>query len=180
MPDSIINDFDKVSLGSPLPDRFGGINTTFSYGRWSLDVGVYFIDGLELFNYVRYQNEKMTDLANQSTSTLNRWYFEGQETDVPRALWGDPVGNTSFSSRWIEDGSFFRLSNITLAYTIPNKFLAFRNLKVYVNLNNLFTFSNYLGYDPEFSSSFRSIDQGIDYGLMPRTMSVMAGIKVGL
>lgn len=180
VPDSIINDYDKVSLGSPLPEIYGGISNTFTYGRWSLNVGVYFVSGNKSFNYLRYQNEKMTDLSNQSTTALNRWYYEGHETDIPRALWEDPAGNSAFSSRWIEDASFLRIKNLTLSYAIPDQFLAFRNMKVYVTVNNLFTWSNYLGYDPEFSYSFNSMAQGIDYGLIPSTRSVIAGIKVGL
>jgi hypothetical protein len=180
IPDGIINDYDKVSLGSPLPEMFGGVNTRISYGRWSLAINFYFVSGNEIFNYLRFENEKMTDLSNQSAYTLNRWVYEGQETDVPRALWNDPVGNSSFSSRWIEDGSFLRLQNLTLAYTIPDKLLFFRNLKIYVTGSNLFTFTNYLGYDPEFSYSFQNLQQGIDYGLMPITRRFIFGVKVGL
>ncbi|MCK5342935.1 MAG: TonB-dependent receptor, partial [Candidatus Heimdallarchaeota archaeon] len=144
MPDSIINDYDKVALGSPIPEMFGGMNSMFQYGRWSLNVDLYFVSGNEIFNYQRYENEKMSDLSNQSSTTLNRWVYEEQETYVPRALWDDPVGNSSFSSRWIEDGSFLRIQNLTLGYTVPDKFLVFRNLKVYITGSNLFVFTKYL------------------------------------
>ena len=179
-PDGIINDYDKVSLGSPVPEMFGKLYTSFTYGRWSLGINFYFVSGNKIFNYLRYENEKMTDLSNQSANILNRWVYEGQETNVPRALWDDPVGNSSFSSRWIEDGSFLRLQNLTLAYTIPDKFLFFRNLKVYITGSNLFTITNYLGYDPEFSYSCHNLLQGIDYGLMPVTRKFILGVKIGL
>jgi hypothetical protein len=62
---------------------------------------------------MRYQNESMTGLENQSQDVLNRWQYNGQVTDVPRALWEDPIGNFSFSTRWIEDGSYLRVKNIS-------------------------------------------------------------------
>jgi TonB-linked SusC/RagA family outer membrane protein len=180
VPDSIINDFDKVSIGSPFPKIYGGFNNTFTYNHWSLGINIYFVLGNDIFNFLRYENEKMTDLSNQSSSVLNRWYYEGHNTDVPKSSWDDPVGNSSFSSRWIEDGSFLRVKNLTLAYTIPNKFLVFRNFKAYVTLNNIITLTNYLGYDPEFSYSFNPLSQGVDYGLIPPTRSFIIGVKVGL
>ena len=122
----------------------------------------------------------MTDLSNQSTSILNRWSYEGQDTDVPRALWDDPVGNAAFSSRWIEDGSFIRLKELTLAYTVRTKILFLRNAQIFLTGSNLLTFHNYLGYDPEFSYSYYTMEQGIDYGLMPHTRKFMLGIRIGL
>jgi len=180
VPDNIINDYDKVSLGSPMPELFGGVSTKISYGRWSVDMDLNFVSGNNVFNYLRYENEKMSDLSNQSAHILNRWVYEGQQTTVPRALWDDPVGNSAFSSRWIEDGSYVRLQNLILSYTIPEKLWFFRNFKVFVSGSNLFTFTNYLGYDPEFSYSFQNTRQGIDYGLMPVSRSFILGVKVGL
>ncbi len=180
VPDGIINDYDKVILGSSNPEYFGGLNTSFIYKRWGLHFFWQFVYGNKAFNYVRYQNEKITDLSNQSVSTLNRWEYEGQQTDVPRALWGDPLGNNAFSSRWIEDASYLRLKQLSLSYTISDKVLFFRNINTYVTATNLFNLNNYLGYDPEFAYSFSSRDQGIDYGLMPFYTSVILGIKFGL
>ncbi len=179
-PDGIIDDFDKTAIGFPIPDFFGGITNQFKYGRWSLNLNVQFVAGNEVFNYLRYQNEKMSDISNQSISALNRWQYEGHDTDIPRALWADPMGNSDFSSRWIEDGSYIRLKNLTLAYTIPEEFLVFNNLSVFLTGTNLFTYSEYLGYDPEFSYSLNTMEQGIDYGLMPVTRKFMVGVKVGL
>jgi len=122
----------------------------------------------------------MTGLANQSANVLNRWQYDGQKTDVPRALWNDPVGNSAFSTRWIEDGSYLRVKNVTLSYTIPDKFLAFRNAQFYLSANNVVTLSKYLGYDPEFAYSNSQIDQGIDYGLTPQPRQFIFGVKLGL
>jgi len=179
-PDGIINDFDKTNIGSSLPNLFGGFSTTFTYKRWSISAFLQGVSGNKLFNYVRYKNESMTGLENQSATVLNRWQYEGQQTNIPRALANDPIGNSAFSTRWIEDGSYLRLKNITLSYTIPDEFLTFRNAKFYVSVNNAFVFSNYLGYDPEFGYSYANIYQGVDYGQMPQARQFIAGIKVGL
>jgi hypothetical protein len=122
----------------------------------------------------------MTGLENQSQDVLNRWQYNGQITNVPRALWDDPIGNSSFSTRWIEDGSYFRVKNISLSYRIPDQFLTFRNAEFYISVNNILTVSRYLGYDPEFSYSYSQANQGVDYGLAPQSRQFIAGIKVGL
>lgn len=180
LPDSIINDYDKTTIGSALPRYFGGIVNTFSFRRWTLSTFVQFVYGNDVFNYIRYKNERMTGLENQSRNVLNRWQYDGQETDVPRALWDDPTGNAAFSTRWLEDGTYMRVKNITLSYRIPNQFLAFRNAEFYFSVNNIYTVSKYLGYDPEFAYSFSQIDQGIDYGQCPQPRQFIAGIKLGL
>jgi TonB-linked SusC/RagA family outer membrane protein len=179
-PDGIINDYDKTNLGSPIPEFFGSVSNTFEYNRWSLDMRVQFVYGNEVFNYSRYMNESMMDLSNQSKNVLKRWQYEGDDTNVPRALWKDPVGNSDFSSRWIEDGSYIRLKSVTLGYTIPEEFLVFKNADFYVTATNLFTLDKYLGYDPEFSYSYNVMRQGIDYGLMPQYRQFLFGIKLGL
>ncbi|MFC2079999.1 SusC/RagA family TonB-linked outer membrane protein [Bacteroidota bacterium] len=178
--DGIIDEYDKTIIGSPIPDYYGGISTGITYGRWKMIVDVQGVFGNEVFNYVRSVNEGMTDLSNQSMAVLNRWQKEGQVTSMPRSLWGDPMHNTDFSSRWIEDASFIRLKNISLSYKIPEKFLLFRNAEFYITGGNLLTFTKYLGYDPEFAYSYNTMEQGIDYGLSPNTKSFMVGIKLGL
>ena len=129
---------------------------------------------------MRYQNEKMTGLENQSQHVLNRWQYDGQETDVPRALWNDPMGNSDFSSRWIEDGSFMRVKFIKLSYTIPSQLLMFKTAEFYASVNNIVTVTNYLGYDPEFAYSYSQMYQGIDYGLTPIPRQFIIGVTLGL
>ncbi len=179
-PDGVIDEYDKTEIGSPLPDYFGGVINSFSYKGWTLSASVNFMYGHEVFNYVRYQNEKMSGLENQSAHVLSRWQYAGQETDVPRALWEDPVGNSDFSTRWIEDGSFVRVKFIRLSYRIPSQFLMFKNAEFYLSATNVFTVSGYLGYDPEFSSSYSQAYQGIDYGLAPIPRQFILGINLGL
>ena len=116
VPDGKISDYDKTVIGSSLPDFYGGLSNTFSYKKFSLNIFLQFVTGNDVFNYLRYKNESMTGLENQSQDVLNRWQYNGQVTDVPRALWEDPIGNSSFSTRWIEDGSYVRVKNISLSY----------------------------------------------------------------
>ncbi len=93
----------------------------------------------------------MTGVDNQTTAIYNRWATEGQQTDIPRASFGDPMGNNRFSSRWIEDGSYIRLKHVTISYTFQQKLAFIKNLNIYLTGTNLVTLTNYLGYDPEFS-----------------------------
>jgi TonB-linked SusC/RagA family outer membrane protein len=180
VPDKVINQYDKTIIGSPYPEHFGGFTNTFKYKRWTLEAFLQGVYGNEVFNYVRYKNESMSGIQNQSANVLNRWQYDGQVTTVPRALYNDPVGNTLFSSRWVENGSYLRIKNVSLSYFVPNNFLTFRNALFYVSASNLFTFSEYLGYDPEFSYSHSTIEQGIDYGLTPQPRQFIVGVKFGL
>ncbi len=178
-PDKVIDAYDRTIIGSSHPELFGGLNNTFYYKRFSLSTMLQFVKGNEVFNYVRYLNESMSSLYNQSTTVLNRWQYEGQTTTIPKAYWQDPMGNSAFSSRWIEDGSYLRLKNVTISYRIPDKFLAFRNAEFYISANNILTFSDYLGYDPEFAFSHSQVHQGVDYGQTPQVRQFLAGIKLG-
>jgi len=180
LPDGIIDDFDKTAIGSSLPEITGGVLSIFYYKRWSLSTFIQFVSGNDIFNYVRYKNESMTGLENQSQSVLNRWQYEGHETDIPRAIEDDPIGNSSFSTRWIEDGSYLRVKSVSLSYRIPDNFAIFNNAEFYISANNIITLTKYLGYDPEFAFSHRQVYQGIDYGMTPQCRQFMAGIRIGL
>jgi hypothetical protein len=180
VPDKVINNYDKTDIGSPLPEFIGGITNTFRYKNWSLSAFINFVSGNEVYNYLRYKNESMTGLNNQSVDVLNRWQYEGQKTNVPRALWNDPIGNSAFSTRWIEDGSYIQIKNVSLSYKIPHDFLVFKNAEFYVSASNLFTFSKYLGYNPEFAYSYNLNQQGVDYGQTPQSRQFLVGIKFGL
>jgi hypothetical protein len=122
----------------------------------------------------------MTDLSNQSLIVLQRLIYEGQETEVPQATWDDPVGNSDFSSRWIEDGSYFRLKEVRLAYQVNKSFLFMKNLEAYMTVGNVLTLTNYTGYDPELSYSSSALYQGVDYGAIPQSRSFVLGLNIGL
>jgi len=179
-PDGIINNHDKMVIGSSMPKHIGGISNTFTYKRWAINAYTQFVSGNDVFNYVRSVNEGMSGLENQSSKILDRWQYEGQETSIPRAVYDDVPGNSDFSTRWIEDGTYLRLKNVSLSYTIPDEFLTFKNAQFYFSATNLLTVSSYLGYDPEFAFSHSHVNQGIDYGLTPQPRQFVLGIKLGL
>jgi TonB-linked SusC/RagA family outer membrane protein len=176
----IIDERDRQVIGNPMPAWYGGFSNLFTYKNFALKTYFTFSIGNEIFNYMRMNLESMKDLTNQTTAVLNRWYYEGQVTDVPRRQYNDPKGNARFSDRWIEDGSYLRLSEITLSYKFSIPFLKSQNTVVYITGNNLLTFTKYLGYDPEFSFASGFGGRSIDVGMIPRYKSVMAGLRIGL
>jgi hypothetical protein len=99
---------------------------------------------------------------------------------MPKATWGDPMGNSRFSDRWIEDGSYLKLRTLSLAYNVPIKPGAIKYIQVYATGNNLFTLTKYLGYDPEFSTVNGVFGQGMDIVPEPQYKSVQAGVRIGL
>jgi len=178
--DHIIDENDRQVIGDPNPDFYGGISSRLSYKRFELSTLFTFSKGNDIYNYVRYRLESVSGVGNQLRSTVSRWRNEGQVASVPRANYGDPLGNSRFSDRWIEDGSYFRLRNVTLSYNIPVKDGFLKSAVAYVSGNNVFTFTKYMGYDPEFSASPSVFAQGIDTGLNPLFKSLTLGVKLGL
>lgn len=178
--DRIIDESDMVVLGSPNPDFYGSFWNKFSYKRFTLNTLFTFVSGNEIFNYTRSQMEGMNNAYNQTNAVLNRWRTNGQVTEVPKATWGDPMGNSRFSSRWIDDGSYLRLRTATLSYDVPFKAGFFKYATVYATGNNLFTLTKYKGYDPEFSATESIFGQGVDNTLEPQVRSVQLGFRLGL
>ena len=179
--DKVIDDKDRMVIGNPNPDLTGSITTNFTYKRFSLQGLFTFSVGNDLYNGVRYNLEKMSGYENQSTAIANRWRAEGQQTDIPKATWGDPMGNASFSDRWIEDGSYLRLKTLVLGYDFNvEKMNYIKAIKIYATANNLFTLTDYLGYDPEFSATSSIFGQGADIGLAPQFTSFQLGLRLGL
>lgn len=117
---------------------------------------------------------------NQTVAVTNHWVAEGQQTDMPRIIYGDPHQNSRFSDRWIEDGSYLKLKNVTLSYKIPVNTTYLQGLTVWGSANNLFTLTNYLGSDPEFSLSNNILTRGIDRGLVPQSANFSLGLKINL
>lgn len=174
--DRVINDDDRVILGDPTPDFYGAFYTDLRYKNWGLFANFTYSYGNDIYNAVRRSTGAMKDFSNQDLSVAHRWMVDGQVTDIPRAAYGDPAGNSRFSSRWIEDGSFLKLKEVTLSYETDKKFLFFNKLKVYVTGENLFTVSNYLGLDPEFSYSYDPTMLGMDMGKIPVPKSAKLGL----
>jgi hypothetical protein len=178
--DKMINDQDRQIIGNPNPDFFGSVNTHIEWKRFSLDGLFTFSKGNDIYNYTRRQLESQSSYNNQTTAVLNRWQNNGQVTNIPRVSFGDPMGNSRFSDRWIEDGSYFRLRTAALSYSLPIKAGFLRYCILYVTGNNLFTLQKYLGYDPEMSATTNVLGQGVDVSLEPQYRSVQVGIRLGL
>lgn len=178
--DGEINDKDRVVIGDPNPDFYGNIFTSLSWKNLTLAVNFNYSYGNEVFNYMRSQLEGGCRFLNQTTALTQRWQMEGQETSVPKLSFQDEMGNARFSDRWIEDASFLKLKSITLSYNLPIKSSFLQGLEFWVQGNNLLTVSKYLGTDPEFSSSASVIGQGIDYGSLGSSRSIVGGIKIKL
>ncbi len=113
---------------------------------------------------------------------MNRWRYEGQKADLPRVNYGDPLGNNRFSDRWIEDGSYLRLKTVKLNYNVPvpGSWSWLQGLNIWAEARNLFTFTHYLGSDPEFSIGNGVLYQGIDAGNIAQSRSFLVGLKINL
>ncbi|MBO7660891.1 MAG: TonB-dependent receptor, partial [Bacteroidaceae bacterium] len=165
--DGIINDADRQVIGDPNPDAYGNIFTKLTYKHFTLDAVFNYSLGNDIYNYQRSIVEGGKNFYNQSTAMLHRWTYECQKTDIPHATYLDEMGNSRFSDRWIEDGSYLRLKNVTLSYDIPISSTYLQGITIWAAGNNLFTLTRYLGSDPEFAQSNTVLGQGIDRGLLP-------------
>jgi len=176
----IIDAKDKEVIGNPNPKLYGGFSSNIAVDRFSLNAQFNYSYGNQVYNYSRSLLESGKDLSNQTSTMLNRWTGDGQVTNQPRAVWGDPMGNARFSDRWIEDGSYLRLKTLTLSYDVPVKSNYLEGIKIWASADNLLTFTKYLGLDPEFSAGNSVYMQGIDAGLVPQTRTFTIGIKLNL
>jgi TonB-linked SusC/RagA family outer membrane protein len=176
----IIDENDRQVIGNPNPTFTGGITSRVVWKRFELNTLFTFSQGNDVYNYLRYRLEAESGYENQLVSVNNRWRSNGQVTNTPKATWGDPMGNSRFSNRWIEDGAYFRLRSVSLQYYIPLKSAIVHNASVYVTGYNLFTLTKYKGFDPEFSAGSSLFAQGIDTGLDPLFRSVTMGVRIGL
>lgn len=175
-----IDEKDRVVIGNPNPDFYGNISSSLTWKRVTLDVGFNYSVGNDVYNYMRSQLESGNRFMNQTVAMANRWQYEGQQTNMPRATFQDPMGNSRFSDRWIEDGSYLRLKSVTLSYNVPMKSEYLQGVQVWVQGNNLWTATKYLGSDPEFSMTSAVLGQGIDLGQLPKSASIVAGVKLNL
>ena len=178
--DHQITEADREFIGDPNPDFYGNIFTTLSYKHLKLDLRFNYSYGNDVYNYQRSQLESGSRFMNQTTAMLRRWQVEGQQTDIPQLSFQDPMGNSRFSNRWIEDGSYLRLKSVTLSYDLPMNNEYIQGFQFWIQANNLFTFTKYLGSDPEFTMTSNVIGQGIDVGQLSQSRSIVAGIKIKL
>ena len=184
--DGKITDSDKTYLGSFLPKFSYGLNYSGTYKNF--DFGVFFqgVYGNKIYNGTKVIGQGMLRLFNATTDVLDAWTPTNTDTDVPRAVSGDPNQNTRTSDRFIESGSYLRLKNLTVGYTLSaTKISSLTNnvltkARVYFTSQNLLTFTKYSGYDPEIASrNGNLLTNGVDYGLYPQARTLTVGVNLG-
>lgn len=178
--DGVINDKDKTVLGKATPDYSGGFYTSIRFKNWTVGAEFTYSVGNDAYNAVRRNSESISNWDNQTLAALNRWRFEGHQTDMPRAVYSDPMDNSRFSDRWIEDASFVKLRSVSLTYSINRPvFKVLRGADIYIQAENLYTWTNYLGMDPEFAYSYAESSMGCDYAkvIIPRSVKFGFNLK---
>ena len=181
--DGVIDANDRTFLGSYLPKFTYALNYGASYKHFDLSLFFQGVYGNKIFNAENVILQGMPRLFNASTAVLNAWTSSNTNTSIPRAAQGDPNGNVRPSNRWIEDGSYLRLKNLSLGYNLSSDWLksftnnTFTKLRVYVSSTNLLTFTKYTGLDPEIGSKNGTLTNGIDYGQYPSPRVVQLGIQ---
>ena len=173
--DGIINENDRTVIGNPNPTWLFSMNNRLTYKGFELSIYLQGVADNKIYNQTRSVMESMSAAYNQAASTADRWYGEGTSNSMPRAVWADPNGNNRISDRWVENGSYLRLKNVTLAYNFPDKWLKrinFENARILVSCENVATITGYKGLDPEVG-----ID-GIDYSSFPPSRVFNIGLSV--
>lgn len=175
--DGVINADDWTRIGDPNPDFTLGITNTFTYKGFDLMVFLQGVYGNDVFNGTMIYLESGTGEDNQTTDMLRRWQKPGDVTDIPR------VGDTYKSSRFIENGSFMRIKNVTLGYNFPSAWISkakIKSARVYITGQNLYTFTSYSGMDPEVNYYGNSnIIMGTDFFTYPQSRAFLFGLNVG-
>ena len=169
--DGVINDSDRTVIGNPNPTWLFSMNNTLEWKGIELSVYLQGVAGNKIYNANNIDNTGMAAALNQTTAVLKRWTGEGTSNFMPRAVFGDPNQNCRVSDRFVEDGSYLRVKNITLAYSFPKKWMEkirLEGIRIALSCDNVATITKYSGFDPEVSIN------GIDSSLypIPRTFSV--------
>ena len=173
--DGVINESDRTVIGNPNPTWLYSMNNRFTYKGFELSIYLQGVAGNKIYNRTRSVMESMSAAYNQAASTAHRWHGEGTSYSMPRAVWADPNGNNRISDRWVENGAYLRLKNITLAYNLPDSWLkkiSFESARILVSCENVATITGYKGLDPEVG-----ID-GIDYSSFPPSRIFNVGLSV--
>lgn len=172
--DGVINDSDRTVIGNPNPSWLFSMNNSLSYKGFELSVFLQGIAGNKIYNANNIDNTGMAAAYNQTTDVLKRWQGEGTSNSMPRAVFGDPNQNTRVSDRFVENGSYLRLKNITLSYTFPKQWLQktlTENARLSLSCENVATITGYSGFDPEVGIN------GIDQNRYPISRTFSLGLN---
>lgn len=182
--DEVINANDRTIIGNNHPDFTYGFNNSFTFNNFDLSVLLYGSQGAEILHLAKRFYENLEGNQQQLTSVLNRWKSEAEPGNgiIPRANSLTTGLNNAVSSRWVEDGSFLKISNITLGYNLPAniaKRIKMQAARVYLSGQNLYTFTKYSGYNPEVSFTGDNVlAPGSDYGGYPTARIVSIGFNL--
>lgn len=189
--DGLIDANDRQYLGSFIPKFSYGANFGGSYKGFDFSLYLQGVQGNKIYNGTKVIEQGMLRLFNAGTDVLDAWTPTNTDTDVPRAVSGDPNNNSRTSDRFIENGSYMRIKNFSIGYTIPSKGLAaltrntITKARVYVSATNLLTLTKYSGLDPEIGVNGSStatgtqLINGIDYGMYPQPRTLQVGLSFG-
>lgn len=172
--DGVINDSDRTVIGNPNPSWLFSMNNSLSYKGFEFSVFLQGIAGNKIYNANNIDNTGMAAAYNQTTDVLKRWQGEGTSNSMPRAVFGDPNQNTRVSDRFVENGSYLRLKNITLSYTFPKQWLQkaqIENARLSLSCENVATITGYSGFDPEVGIN------GIDQNRYPISRTFSLGLN---
>jgi len=192
----LIGEDDKAVLGTSQPKFTGGFNNQFRYKNFDMSIAMNFSYGSKVYNANKIEFSSQYNVKDNNLLSLmnNRWkWFDenGIKVTDPVKLaemnqgtkyWTPTVGNYELTSFAVEDGSFLRISNVTLGYSLPAELVkrtkAINSIRVYATVNNLYTLTNYSGFDPEASTRKNALTPGVDYAAYPRSRYILAGLNV--
>lgn len=175
-----IDDNDREIIGRAQPKWFGGLTNDFSYAGFELSVFFQGVYGNDILNANRFELEYESGTTNQDRDMLDRWTPTHTQTDIPRASVNRPANR--ISTRQVEDASYLRLKNVRLAYSFGHHLLSkwnIKSLQLFASAQNLMTWTNYSGYDPEVNRFGQdNLSQGFDYGSYPSAKTFLLGLNI--
>jgi TonB-linked SusC/RagA family outer membrane protein len=183
-PDNQLNSDDRTIIGNPHPDFTWGWNHDFQWKNFDLNLFFQGSQGNDILSYTLMELDLLAGINNATTNALDRWTPSNTNTDVPKAVTGR---TRRVSTRWISDGSFARLKNLSIGYNLPSPLLErmkITKLRIYLSAQNILTLTDYEGYDPEvnYQSSGNTNGNrnlGLDYGSYPNAKSYTVGLNIG-
>lgn len=180
--DGQIDEDDRQYLGSPTPDFTYGLGASFNWKNFDLNLFIQGTQGNKIYNGVRQDLEGMNLEYNYAKSTLNAWTPTNQNTSMPRAVINDPNLNSRTSDRFLEDGSYLRFKTLQLGYSLPEDVLStvgIKKCRIYVSMDNIFTITDYKGYNPDLGRTGSVLDRGVDFGHVayPLSRTFMTGVQ---
>jgi TonB-linked SusC/RagA family outer membrane protein len=188
--DNIIDDKDRAHLGNPFPDFIYGLSANFNYKNLDLSILLQGVQGNDVyFLYGGFAYDTQSRGFNSYRDVLNRWTPSNTDTDIPKVSVDDRNGNRRLSTRFLEDGSYLRLRNISIGYNLTDllKLDAIQNLRVYCGIRNAFTLTKYSGLDPEIQANTNDtqgfnissdLAVGIDWGTVPAPRTFLFGVNL--